>query len=84
MSRRMPLSHAMPQLDGIEATVRIRAELPNIHILGLSMQPRSAAAHAMEQAGAESFFVKGADTQRLIEQLLAIHAARAGRNPARA
>ena len=55
---------AMPHMDGIEATARIRAELPDIQILGLSMQPRSAAAHAIEQAGAAGFFVKGIDTQR--------------------
>ena len=66
----------MPHMDGIEATVRIRAELPDIRILGLSMQPRSAAAHAIEQAGAEAFFVKGLDTQRLIEHLLVVHASR--------
>lgn len=67
----------MPHMDGIEATVRIRAELPEIRILGLSMQPRSAAAQAIEQAGAEAFFVKGVDTQRLIEHLLVVHASRA-------
>jgi CheY-like chemotaxis protein/anti-sigma regulatory factor (Ser/Thr protein kinase) len=67
---------AMPHMDGIEATARIRAELPGIEILGLSMQPRSAAAHAIEQAGAAAFFVKGIDTQRLIDYLLVVHASR--------
>ena len=72
---------AMPHMDGIEATMRIHAELPNISILGLSMQPRSAAALAMEQAGADGFFVKGIDTQRLIEHLLAVQASRAACKP---
>ena len=66
-------------MDGIEATTRIRAELPDIQILGLSMQPRSTAADAIEQAGAAAFFVKGTDTQRLIEHLLGMHALRPGR-----
>jgi len=70
---------AMPHMDGIEATTRIHADLPDIQILGLSMQPRSAAADAIEQAGAAAFFVKGTDTQRLIEHLLAVHALRPGR-----
>ena len=70
---------AMPRMDGIEATSRIRVELPDIQILGLSMQPRSAAADAIEQAGAAAFFVKGIDTQRLIEHLLGVHALRPGR-----
>jgi PAS domain S-box-containing protein len=67
---------AMPHMDGIEATRRIHAELPHIQIFGLSMQPRSAAAHAIEQAGADSFFVKGIDTERLIDRLLIVHASR--------
>jgi DNA-binding NarL/FixJ family response regulator len=69
----------MPYMDGIEATTRIRAELPDIQILGLSMQPRSAAADAIEQAGAAAFFVKGTDTQRLIEHLLGIQTLRPSR-----
>jgi len=71
---------AMPHMDGIEATTRIRAELPDIQILGLSMQPRSAAADAIEQAGAAAFFVKGTDTQQLIEHLVGVHALRSGRH----
>jgi PAS domain S-box-containing protein len=67
---------AMPHMDGIQATMRIRAELPDIQILGLSMQPRSAVADAMEQAGAAGFFVKGLDTMRLVDHLLVVHASR--------
>ena len=66
---------AMPHMDGVEATARIRTELPNIQILGLSMA-RSDLADAIEQAGAAGFFVKGTDTQRLIDHLLAFHASR--------
>jgi PAS domain S-box-containing protein len=73
---------AMPHMDGIEATSRIRAELPDIQVLGLSMQPRSAAAAAMEQAGAAGFFVKGIEMQRLVEHLLAVHASRGAGHPA--
>jgi PAS domain S-box-containing protein len=69
---------AMPHMDGIDATVRIRAELPDIRILSLSMQPRSAAADAMARAGAEAFFVKGVDTQRLIDYLVVVEASRGG------
>jgi len=66
----------MPHMDGIEATKRIHAELPDIEILGLSMQPRSAAAETMEQAGAARFFAKGTDTVRLTEHLLNVYASR--------
>jgi DNA-binding NarL/FixJ family response regulator len=69
---------AMPHMDGIEATARIHAELPHIRVLGLSMQARSEIVEAMEHAGAVEFFVKGTDTQRLIDHLLAFHASRVG------
>jgi len=69
---------AMPEMDGIEATVRLRAELPDVQIFGLSMQPRGAVSRAIEQAGAAGFFVKGIETPRLIEHLLAVHSVRAG------
>ena len=68
----------MPHMDGIEATERIHAELPGIQILGLSMQARSETVHPIEKAGAAGFFVKGLDTQRLLDRLLALHAVRAG------
>jgi DNA-binding NarL/FixJ family response regulator len=68
---------AMPHMDGIEATLRIRTELPDIQVFGLSMQFRGEVTHAIEQAGAQAFFVKGIDTQRLINHLLDVHALRA-------
>ncbi|HET9832031.1 MAG TPA: GAF domain-containing protein [Vicinamibacterales bacterium] len=72
----------MPQMDGIEATARIRAELPEIHILGLSMHARTETVHPIERAGAAGFFVKGFDTRRLIDHLLAFHVSRANRHRA--
>jgi DNA-binding NarL/FixJ family response regulator len=72
---------SMPHMDGVEATARIHAELPGIEILGLSMQPRSEVAHAIEQVGAAGFFVKGIDTQRLIDHLLIVHASRGAGDP---
>ena len=68
----------MPHMDGIEATRRIRTELPDIQILGLSMQSRSETVHPIEHAGAAGFFVKGLDTKRLLNRLLLLHASRAG------
>ena len=66
---------SMPEMDGIEATRRIHAELPFIQILGLSVYPRSPVdPHPIELAGAEAFFTKGIDTQLLIDHLLNKHA----------
>ena len=65
---------SMPEMDGIEATQRIRAELPFIQILGLSTHVRGQGPHAIEEAGAAGFFTKGVDTQRLIDHLIFVHA----------
>ena len=65
----------MPVMDGVEATRRLRAELPFVQVVGLSTQSRTESLHPIEQAGALGFFTKGVDTQRLIDRLLAIHAA---------
>jgi len=69
---------SMPEMDGIEATRRIRAEFRSIQVLGLSMHPRTEHLHGIEQAGAQRFFVKGADTQRLVDHLLSMHKATCG------
>ena len=66
----------MPHMDGIEATTRIHRELPGITIFGLSTLARNEAADAMERAGASGFFVKGTDTQQMIERLMELHASR--------
>jgi DNA-binding NarL/FixJ family response regulator len=73
---------AMPHMDGVEATARIRAELPDIRILGLSMLSRNEIADAIELAGAAGFFVKGTDAPRLIDHLLDFHASRGTGAPA--
>jgi len=65
---------SMPEMDGVEATRHIRAELPLIQLLGFSMHARTERPHAIELAGAEGFFTKGVDTGVLIERLLATHA----------
>jgi len=79
---------SMPNMDGVDATRRIRAQLPFVEIWGLSMRPRTEDAHPIELAGAAGFFTKGLETQRLIEHLLAMHRriapeAAVGREPSR-
>ena len=66
----------MPHMDGVEATARIRSELPDVTVLGVSMLAPSETADAIERAGAAAFFVKGTDTQRLVDYLLAFHGSR--------
>ena len=65
---------SMPRMDGVEATHRIRAELPFIQILGRSTHVKTEDLHSIELAGAVGFFTKGIDTQRLIDHLMVVHA----------
>jgi PAS domain S-box-containing protein len=65
----------MPEMDGVEATRRIRAELPFIQILALTSLARADGVQAIERVGAAGFFTKGVDTQRLIDHLMTVHTA---------
>lgn len=65
---------SMPHMDGIEATRRIRACVPTARIFGLSTEEESRTPHAIEQAGADGYFFKGAGLTRLVERLLQVHA----------
>jgi DNA-binding NarL/FixJ family response regulator len=68
---------SMPRMDGVEATRRIKATLPSIEILGLSVHLQTEDLPMIERAGASGFFTKGKDTQRLIDRLLVIQATKA-------
>jgi len=66
---------SMPNMNGVEATRRIHAALPSIRIFGLSVDAPAQGRHAIEEAGATAFFVKGVDMQRLVDALIVVHGA---------
>jgi signal transduction histidine kinase/ActR/RegA family two-component response regulator len=63
---------SMPEMDGIEATRRIKAELPEVRVLGLSMFEDRTASEAMRNAGAEAFVSKTASTADLLKAIYGI------------
>jgi DNA-binding NarL/FixJ family response regulator len=65
---------SMPHMDGVEATRRLRADLPSIKILGLSMHLQTEDSPAIVREGAAGFFTK-LDLPRLIAHLLVMHTA---------
>ncbi len=56
----------MPELNGIEATRRVREVAPHVHILALSVHRDSVYVREMVRAGAEGYLLKeSADTELL-------------------
>jgi CheY-like chemotaxis protein len=56
----------MPRLDGIEATRQIKARLPEVHVIGLSMHEEEDLARAMRQAGAAAYMSKNGCSDALV------------------
>lgn len=63
---------SMPEMDGIEATRLIKAELPEIRVVGLSMYEDKQMAESMSEAGAEAFVSKSSPLQILLKAIYGI------------
>ncbi len=59
----------MPEMGGIEATRRIKTELPHIRVIGLSMIEDQQIAQSLREAGAESFVSKTASVATLLKAI---------------
>lgn len=59
----------MPGMGGIEATTRIRAQHPSIHVLALTTFSTERTIVPMLRAGASGFLVKDTDPARIIEAI---------------
>jgi DNA-binding NarL/FixJ family response regulator len=56
-------------MDGIEATRRIKAEMPEVRVVGLSMHEDEQSSRNMINAGADSFVPKTASTADLLKAI---------------
>jgi CheY-like chemotaxis protein len=63
------MDFSMPRMDGVEATRRIRAELPHIQVIGLSMYDEADRAAAMIDAGAAAYLSKSGSADVLIKTI---------------
>lgn len=63
---------AMPGLNGIDAARRIKAELPLVKILALSMNSDARYVNAMLEAGASGYLLKNAASDELLDALTAV------------
>jgi PAS domain S-box-containing protein len=66
----------LPKMNGIEATRRIKGELSNIFVIGLSVSGARSVEAAMREAGADAYFSKVDAIDRLCETVRHIARAR--------
>jgi DNA-binding NarL/FixJ family response regulator len=59
----------MPQLNGIDATRRLAAELPGVKVIGLSMNADRRYVIAMLEAGAVGYLLKNSASEELLTAL---------------
>jgi PAS domain S-box-containing protein len=60
---------SMPEMDGIEATRHIKAELPDVRVIGLSMHEDEHIAQVMREAGAEVSLSKTISSSKLLKAI---------------
>jgi DNA-binding NarL/FixJ family response regulator len=60
---------SMPEMDGVEATRRIKAQMPQVRVIGLSMYEEQSVVQAMRQAGAEAFVSKTDSSGSLLKAI---------------
>ncbi|OOG27565.1 DNA-binding response regulator [Thioalkalivibrio denitrificans] len=67
---------SMPDLNGIEATIKIRERLENTRVIMLSMHPNVEYVVRALQAGARGYVLKASAGTELIDAILAVHQGR--------
>jgi DNA-binding NarL/FixJ family response regulator len=70
------MDHAMPEINGTEATRMIMARLPDTRIIMLSMHSNSVHACRALQAGASGYVLKQSSHTQLVEAIRAVCAGR--------
>jgi PAS domain S-box-containing protein len=65
----------MPKMDGVEASKRIKRDLPSTVVIGLSMHDGGHHETAMRESGAAAYLTKDSAAERLIETILRCRAA---------
>jgi len=71
----------MPQLDGIQATARIKAQLPGIQIIILTIQTEDQYVFDAIKAGASGYLLKDVEEDTLIRAIRRVHQGESIINP---
>lgn len=72
------MDYSMPGMDGAEATRRIRRELPDVRVIGLSVHREADGFTEMRRAGADTYLTKDVDIDSLLDHIMAL---RVNRSP---
>ncbi len=67
----------MPRLDGVEATRRIRATLPQVRVLVLTISDKDRDLLGAVRAGARGYLLKSAESQEVLEAIRRVAAGEA-------
>ncbi|MFP4349984.1 MAG: response regulator [Desulfococcaceae bacterium] len=67
------MDFSMPRMNGIEATRRLRKELPEVQVIGLSMYEEPDRSEAMLAAGARAYLTKSGKSDILIQTIRRVH-----------
>ena len=60
---------AMPEIDGLEATERIKAQHPETGVVMISIHDNEETREQAKRAGVDAFLAKGNDTETLIQTI---------------
>ncbi len=60
---------SLPGINGVEATRRIMADLPQTCVIGLSVHEEQNVAEAMRSAGAQAYFNKSQAAEELVQAI---------------
>lgn len=71
----------MPVIDGVEATRRLTAELPDLFVIALSMHEKDDMQRAMRNAGAKRYLTKDGPPEMLIAAIRSAVARRGEKRP---
>ena len=63
---------AMPRMGGIEATQRLREQLPDIKVIGLSLHDNEEYRDSMIDAGASAYLLKSSPVSELLSTIRAL------------
>jgi len=71
----------MPRMTGIEATVKVKEECPEVAVLALTAHDDDEYVFALLESGANGYLLKTAEAEELVKAIRAVHAGQPALDP---